>query len=222
MSKANGIIETQDGSHSLFSSLYDAAYHSHYGAIQESQHVFITAGLQYILPVLDTIRVFEMGFGTGLNALLSRLVAEKVKKRIYYETVELAPVSLSQAEQLNYPVQLGIEASFFLQLHQAFWNQQVQLSPYFQLKKLAAKLEEAEIGKDFHVVYYDAFAPTTQAELWEADVFTKIYEAMAPQSVLVTYCAKGVVKRCLRDVGFRVEGIPGPPGKREMIRAHKT
>ena len=222
MSGVTEIIETQDGSHSLHSSAFGAAYHSHYGAIQESQHVFITAGLQYVLPNVEQVRIFEMGFGTGLNALLSRMVAETNEQAIYYESVEVAPISVAQAQQLNYPDLLGVEPSIFHQLHEADWNKQLRLSPFFQLKKLSGKLEEVDLGTDFNLVYFDAFAPSSQPELWESGVLTKLYEAMAPQGVFVTYCAKGVVKRCLRDIGFQVEGIPGPPGKREMIRAHKT
>jgi len=221
MATDTGIIETQDGSHSLHSTSFDAAYHSHYGAIQESQHVFLTAGLEHILLNHEVIRVFEMGFGTGLNALLTWLAADKWSKSIDYESVELAPISRTQASQLNYPEILDTPPDKFLQLHEKSWNQTHLLSPFFSFKKIEGKLQDIEIGSDFNVVYYDAFAPGTQPELWEAPVFDKIYQAMSPESVLVTYCAKGVVKRCLKSIGFQVEGIPGPPGKREMTRAVK-
>lgn len=221
MSEDTGIIKTQDGSHSLHSTTFDAAYHSHYGAIQESQHVFIAAGLEYALSIHKDVKVFEMGFGTGLNAMLTWMAADRLSRSIYYESVEFAPISSLQAALLNYPKELGIASSNFMQLHQEDWNQKCSLSPFFELKKIKGKLQEAEIGSGFHVIYYDAFAPGTQPELWETPVFSKLYEAMTLQSVLVTYCAKGVVKRCLKSIGFRVESIPGPPGKREMVRAHK-
>ena len=217
------LIETQDGSHSLLSERFGVSYHSKYGAIQESQHVFLEAGLAPLLPGrTDTIRVFEMGFGTGLNALLTSLAAQKAEKHIYYEAVEAFPVDLDQVHQLNYPDKLQTELAALQSMH-SFKKEEVStISPYFDLLVWWQPLMEAPLTGNFDVVYYDAFAPSTQPELWERATFQKIYDAMRVGGVLVTYCAKGVVKRTLRDIGFTVEGIPGPPGKREMTRAYKN
>jgi tRNA U34 5-methylaminomethyl-2-thiouridine-forming methyltransferase MnmC len=215
------LIETQDGSHSLFSETFGVSYHSKYGAIQESQHVFIQAGLGQVLPTRQEIRILEMGFGTGLNAYLTLLVGQSSKKKIYYETVESIPLTLEQVAQLNYPTLLGGSPADFLALHHSPWNEVVAIGNDFQLLKWDATIQEAPLGGQFDLVFYDAFAPSSQPELWEAPVLGKIFAAMASGGVFVTYCAKGVVKRCLRDLGFTVEGVPGPPGKREMIRASK-
>lgn len=215
------LIETQDGSHSLLNEQYGVSYHSKYGAIQESEHVFIKSGLATILPAKPELRIFEMGFGTGLNAYLSLLTASKAGKRIYYETVEVLPLSLDQAQLLNYAEQLSADQATFLALHQADWNQEAALAPNFSLLKWNKSLQDAELSGNFDLVYYDAFAPSAQPELWEQEALQKVYNAMRTDGVFVTYCAKGVVKRCLKEIGFTVEGIPGPPGKREMTRAFK-
>jgi len=215
------LIETQDGSHSLYSEAFGVSYHSKYGAIQESRHVFIHAGLGQLLPTRERVRVLEMGFGTGLNAYLTLLVGQSSKKHFFYETVEPLPVPLEQVAYLNYPTRLGGSPADFLALHHSNWNEVVPIGTNFQLLKWHATIQEAPLSGQFDLVFYDAFAPSSQPELWEAPVLGKIFAAMASGGVFVTYCAKGVVKRCLRDLGFTVEGVPGPPGKREMIRANK-
>jgi tRNA U34 5-methylaminomethyl-2-thiouridine-forming methyltransferase MnmC len=221
MDKVARIIETEDGSHSLFSEQFAVGYHSKYGAVQESQHVFIQAGLAPALATKPTVRVFEMGFGSGLNAYLSLLLLTDQQQTIYFETVEAFPIPLVQAASLNYAFLLKGSNDDFLALHQAPWNEPVAVTSQFTLCKKSGTIQETTLSGDFDVVFFDAFAPSSQPELWEPPVLEKIYEAMAPGGILVTYCAKGVVKRTLRALGFQVEGIPGPPGKREMTRATK-
>lgn len=216
------VIETEDGSHSLFSEQFDVAYHSKYGAIQESEHVFIQAGLVPATAAKSSVRILEMGFGSGLNAYLSLLFAKEQQKTIFFESIEAFPIPAEQAASLNYPTLLKGSTEDFLTLHQAPWNEPAVITPRFTLHKSAGTIQNTSLSGEFDVVFFDAFAPRSQPELWEAPVFKKIYQAMAPGGIFVTYCAKGVVKRCLRDIGFQVEGIPGPPGKREMTRAIKN
>ncbi|RMF03015.1 MAG: SAM-dependent methyltransferase [Bacteroidetes bacterium] len=218
----SGIFLTQDGSHSIYSAEFGVPYHSKYGAIQESMHVFLQAGLHYRLPSLSKVRILEMGFGTGLNALLTYRVGVQTNKPIEYTAVEAFPISMAAASALNYPQLLEESAVTFAALHRAAWNSMVKIGPYFSLLKQQAKLQEATLSSPYDVIYYDAFAPTTQPELWTEDIFAKLYAATAPQGVLVTYCAKGAVKRALKAVGYQVEGLAGPPGKREMTRATRT
>lgn len=221
MDKVARIIETEDGSHSLFSEQFAVDYHSKYGAIQESQHVFIQAGLAPVVAVKPSVRIFEMGFGSGLNAYLSLLFLNDQQKKIYFETVEAFPIPVEQAASLNFPSLLKGSNDDFQALHQAPWNEPVAITSQFTLCKKSGTIQETTLSGDFDVVFFDAFAPSSQPELWESPVLEKIYEAMAPGGIFVTYCAKGVVKRTLRAIGFQVEGIPGPPGKREMTRATK-
>lgn len=221
------LFKTQDGSHSLMSEAFGVSYHSRYGAIQESRHVFIEAGLYPAMANKTELRIFEMGFGTGLNAYLSLLIAEEKAKHIFYETVESHPISIQQASLLNYPSVLattGIdnEANDFVALHQSSWNKTVELKPSFSLLKWNKRIQDAELIGGYDVVFYDAFSPSAQAELWEEDVISKVVNAMNPGGIFVTYCAKGVFKRLLKSLGLKVEGIPGPPGKREMTRGFKA
>lgn len=221
MSKSR-IFETQDGSHSLFSEAFGVSYHSRYGAIQESTHVFIQSGLYYRMAGSGQLSVLEIGFGTGLNALLTLLEANKRELPVYYEAVEAFPVSIEEARQLNYPQILdGTAAGAFLQLHEIEWEETHQLSPFFSFRKTHSRFEEVQYQGAFDVIYFDAFAPNAQPELWEEDVLGRMYNALKKNGVLTTYCAKGVVKRRLKSLGFTVESLKGPPGKREMTRAVK-
>ncbi|MEM1215539.1 MAG: tRNA (5-methylaminomethyl-2-thiouridine)(34)-methyltransferase MnmD [Bacteroidota bacterium] len=215
------IILTQDGSHSLQSETFGVSYHSKYGAIQESRHVFLEAGLGYVLPQKKAVRIFEMGFGTGLNAYLTWLISLSIRKSFYYEAVEAFPLTEQQIRTLNYPEQVGQDAASFLQFHQAPWNKVAPISTRFELCKWKSEIESAKLSGQFDVIYFDAFAPGSQPELWGEAVMGKMFNSLAPGGVLVTYCAKGSVKRTMRNIGFTVEGIPGPPGKREMTRAIK-
>ncbi|HKK80488.1 MAG TPA: tRNA (5-methylaminomethyl-2-thiouridine)(34)-methyltransferase MnmD [Phaeodactylibacter sp.] len=215
------IFTTQDGSHSIQSDRYGVSYHSKYGAIQESRHVFLSAGLFPKLIGQEEARVLEIGLGTGLNALLTRLEADQRQQAIHYTALEAFPITLQQARQLNYPQILGVEQDTFLELHACEWAWEQTLSNHFQFTKLQQRFENLDFDAVFDVVYFDAFAPTAQPELWEPVVLEKVVRAMAPGGIFVTYCAKGAVKRALKTLGLEVEALQGPPGKREMTRARK-
>ncbi len=219
------IIYTADGSHSVSIRQLHVTYHSIHGAIQESRHVFIEAGLKS--PVLQQtageIRIFEMGFGTGLNALLTLIEAEKFKHRIYYETVELFPLDDNQIKSLNYCEQLQRNdlQKKFEQLHNCVWEKEIPMTSNFFFKKTRANLLNLQTSGTFEIIYFDAFAPNAQPELWTEEIFKKMYSILKPGGVLVTYCSKGIVRRVMQSAGFTVEKIPGPPWKREMVRAIK-
>jgi len=217
------IFETQDGSHSIHSDTYGVSYHSKYGAIQESRHVFLKSGLHYRCIGKEEVSVLEIGFGTGLNAILTLLEAENKSLKIRYEAIEAYPITAEQARTLNYPKFLGEQAqSYFTSLHEMKWGQVQQISPYFTFQKHHQLFQDIDYQEAFDLIYFDAFAPNAQPELWEEPVLGKMYDALKQDGVLVTYCAKGVVKRTLKGLGFKVESIKGPPGKREMTRAIKV
>lgn len=212
---------TADGSLSLYRPDLDEGYHSRHGAIQESRHVFITAGLEYwyaLHPEATEIRVFEVGFGTGLNALLTWAWAREHQLRVRYIAVERYPLPEKIWKQLQYAVG---EPRDFEALHLAAWEQAVQLDSNFVLVKYVADLLKLQLDKQLDVIYYDAFAPEKQPELWDLEVFRKMFEFQRPGGVLVTYCSKGQVRRNMQAAGYRVERIPGPPGKRQMLRAQR-
>ncbi len=213
----NNLEITADGSHSIFSDKFQALYHSKHGAIQESMHVFIEAGYKYLDG--QNLRILEMGFGTGLNALLTYIESQKSQRRIEYVTVEAYPIEIAQFKELNYLEQLRRTdlVKEFEVLHTSPWNEQIELDS-FLFMKLLSKLEDVVFSQKFDLVYYDAFAPLTQEELWTPEIFQHIGGAMNTGGVLVSYCAKGSFKRALQSAGFTIEKIPGPPGKREMIR----
>lgn len=216
------IFETQDGSHSIFSESFGVSYHSRYGAIQESNHVFIQSGLFYRMPGARQLSVLEIGFGTGLNALLTLREAAKRQLPVYYEAVEAYPISVEEAKQLNYPhiIDPALADTFAL-LHEGPWEEEQQLNPYFVFRKTLKRFEQVAYRDAFDVIYFDAFAPGAQPELWEEEVLGKMFDALKSNGVLTTYCAKGAVKRKLKSLGFVVEALKGPPGKREMTRAVK-
>lgn len=218
------IIQTQDGSHSIFSEQFGETYHSKYGAIQESKHVFLDAGFYPIALAKKEVRILDIGFGTGLNAFLTLLATEKRDLNVYYEAVEAYPLTLKEAMQLNYSTLLGLPArqAVFEKLHTADWERSVQVIPCFTLKKHQALFQDISYQNEFDLIYFDAFAPKAQPELWEYAVLKKMYQALKEGGVLVTYCAKGVVKRTLKEVGFKVKALPGPPGKREMTYCCKS
>lgn len=219
----NRIFETQDGSHSIMSEEYGVSYHSRYGAVQESRHVFIEAGLHYKSLTNKDISILEFGFGSGLNALLTLLEAAKHKLNIQYTALEAYPISLEEAQTLNYPTLLNAEhaAPLFLQMHTCQWGDTIQVSPGFEFKKELRQFENIDYKDQFDLIYFDAFAPNAQPELWEKPVLEKAYNALKTNGIFVTYCAKGSVKRTLKELGFTLEAIPGPPGKREMTRCIK-
>ena len=218
------IRPTSDGSHTLYNSDLDENYHSVHGAIQESMHVFIKAGLEYLLEVKRDIWVLEVGLGTGLNAWLTLNQVLHSDAKVNYVAVEPFPVDITLADQLNYPQILHsseYRSRLFHQLHQAEWEKFVALTPEFQLRKIPHTLQDFKPQWIFDLVYFDAFAPSKHPEIWEKSMLTKIFDITAPGGMLLTYCAKGQFKRDLKETGWLVESLPGPPGKREMTRATK-
>ena len=210
---------TKDGSSTLYSARFDEHYHSLHGAIQESAHVFIQMGLQMALAEKKQLSILEIGFGTGLNALLTLLKVPHIS--VYYQAIEAYPLRGEEIAQLNYGIQIGnSEAdSRMSEFHNAPWEIDVTISPNFILHKSESRLENFDSASTFGLIYFDAFAPNTQPELWTVEIFSKIFTFCEPGAILVTYSSKGSVRRALKQVGFDVEKVPGPPGKREMLRA---
>lgn len=223
------IIErTEDGSATLFVPELNEHYHSVKGARTESQHIFIDMGLKASTAIQP--HILEIGFGTGLNALLTLETAEQEKRPVHYTGIELYPLSWEEVDILNYS-----DNPLFKELHTASWNKDVNITPCFTLHKIKGDVNRvisdkqlAVIGEppanySFDLVYFDAFAPEKQPELWSEELFRNIYSCMNYNGILTTYCAKGVIRRLLQAVGFTVERLPGPPGgKREILRAGKT
>ena len=220
------IIVTADGSHSIQIEGTALTYHSLHGAIQESQHVFIEAGLvPWLQQRKKQLRIFEMGFGTGLNALLSWIQSKQTQQSVYYAGVEQFPLTQQQAASLNYCAQLNLPdwEPPFMSMHSCVWNQVNQLDPYFTLHKIQSSITDLTLqAEPFHLFYFDAFAPTAQPELWTEDIFRKLFALAAPGATLLTYCSKGIVRRAMQAAGWQVSKIPGPPRKREMVRASKN
>jgi tRNA U34 5-methylaminomethyl-2-thiouridine-forming methyltransferase MnmC len=216
------IFLTEDGSHSVLSEQFGVTYHSTHGAIQETQHVFIDAGLKNVLlQNLDEIAVLDIGFGTGLNALMTFVEAERLGLKMRYIAYEKYPLSIEAAKTLNFNAVLGISNDILTMMHTCSWDIVHQLTPQFSFEKRLSDIENIDIKNSINLIYFDAFAPEVQPQLWEQPMMQKMYDALCPKGVLTTYCAKGIVKRALRAVGFHVEGLPGPPFKREITRAHK-
>lgn len=211
---------TSDGSHTLYLPGMDEHYHSVNGAIQESRHVFVEAGLHQLRS--SEIHLLEIGFGTGLNALLTLLDAGEKGVNIHYTAIELYPLPLPLIRQLNYGKKLSPENErLFLLLHEAAWEHPVTITDRFTLHKIKGDFNHSPFPPKTDLVYFDAFAPDKQPDVWNLPLFERLYIAMSVGGVLTTYCAKGMVRRMLQSVGFEVERIPGPPGKREMLRARK-
>ncbi len=218
--KTNELFTTSDGSHSLLSADFDVSYHSRHGAIGETQHVFIDAGLKSKQDIKD-ISILDIGFGTGLNAFMSFLEGSSMNSSLYYESIEAYPINIDTANTLNYAHQLGSDNSIFLKMHKLEWDKVHTLSEKFLFQKKQTKFQDFTTSHSFDVIYYDAFAPSAQPELWETGILSKMYSLLNPNGVLVTYCAQGQFKRNLKAVGFSIEALPGPVGKREMTRARK-
>lgn len=219
------LIQTDDGSSSLLNLALQETYHSRHGAIQESTHVFIKNGLQFFTEKNQgVVAVFEVGFGTGLNALLALRFSEENNVRIDYTSIEAFPIDWDVARHLNYPSQLGgmSTGNHFRQLHQADWNKKVNVTGNFSLHKVKDVVQDFKfISNQFDVIFFDAFAPAKQPEMWTLPMLEKIIGGLKTGGIFVTYCAKGQVKRDLKLSGMTVESLPGPPGKREMVRANK-
>ena len=226
MDREMKIVTTQDGSHSLYLPSIDESYHSLHGAYRESIHVFLLYGLEYWVahnPKKQPIRIFEVGFGTGLNAWLSLIWAEQNQVPMLYHTIDPYPIPEEIYSQLNYTeIDQGLShfRPYFNQLHQAEWDKGDVVSQYFNMKKDKTTLQDVQLY-DMDIVYFDAFAPRKQPELWTKEILARVVEAMNPGAVLVTYCAKAQVRKDLAELGLEVQIQPGPPGKKEMTRAVK-
>ncbi|MCO5247590.1 MAG: tRNA (5-methylaminomethyl-2-thiouridine)(34)-methyltransferase MnmD [Chitinophagales bacterium] len=217
------IVTTQDGSRTIYVPELNEHYHSKFGAIQESKHIFIDAGLKYYIEKNHPIQlnIFEVGFGTGLNTLLTILSASTPPINVYYETIEAYPVHIDEIKHLHYSAQIGNDSDLiFHQIHNTAWHQDVKLNTHFTIHKKQGFLQEWSSNKKFDIVYFDAFAPEVQSNLWTEEIFANLHHFMNKNGILVTYCVKGSVKRALKASGWKVEKLPGPPGKREIIRAY--
>lgn len=218
------IFRTEDGSDSLFNPSLDEVYHSKHGAVNESMHVFINAGLEHQLSQFKTINILEVGFGTGLNVLLTLDYCYYNNIKTQYFTLEPFPIKPEVYSKLNYPDLCKIPDAqhLFNKLHQSPWNKELRLNDHFLFMKSQSGIEEEPLNPEsFNLIFFDAFAMDVQPEMWSQKIFEKIYQSMVQKGVLVTYAAKGQVRRNLQGAGFTVERIPGPKGKREMLRATK-
>jgi len=237
------IITTKDGSHSIAIPDMNVTYHSVHGALQESVHVYIEAGLygsgrfdkceslplKSARPVVrppaaaSYLRILEAGLGTGLNALLTLIEADKSGQAVHYTAIELFPLRKEEIQPLNYCGQLNSShyQIIFEKIHQCEWENEIALTPFFTLYKTNTNLIDFSTRQTFDIIYFDAFAPAAQPELWTKEMFEKIYIMMSVQATLVTYCCKGEVRRAMQAAGFTIEKLPGPAGKREMLRGRK-
>lgn len=223
------IIKTADGSNTIHLPDWNEQYHSIHGAIQEAYHVFIKHGLHYLgnseqgKTLQDKLLILEIGFGTGLNAFITYLEAEKLYWNINYVGVEGYPVVNEEIKLLNYSSELGAQRknSIFKLMHELDWESTHKINSYFSLTKQQKMFDEIEDDNAFNLIYFDAFGARVQPELWTEFIFKKMHSALKDKGILVTYAAKGSVRRAMQSVGFMVEKLPGPPGKREMLRATK-
>jgi tRNA U34 5-methylaminomethyl-2-thiouridine-forming methyltransferase MnmC len=214
---------TADGSHTIFLPEKNETYHSHHGAIAESTHVFINAGL---LPLIDPstknkISILEIGFGTGLNALLTLQQSIQHEQPIHYIAVEPFPLAETEFSQLNYGKLLLMQDEF-LQFHTSRWEEIITIHPIFTIEKRKTSLLHLDKIHSLNCIYFDLFSPTSQPELWSQPVFENLYNMLSPEGILVTYSSKTVIRKNMMAAGFSIEKIPGPYGKREMVRAHKS
>lgn len=219
------IIKTADGSTTIHLPDWNEHYHSVHGAIQEARHVFIKSGfLQFIEKRQPKeISILEVGFGTGLNALVTWQEGKKHSVQINYCGVEAYPISTEEVQKLNYAVEIGDTeaAQVFKKIHDTEWEQEHLITQSFNLIKQKKFFKEISSTQEFDLIYFDAFGARVQPELWTEDIFRIMFRAMIAGGILVTYAAKGSVRRAMLEVGFKVEKLPGPPGKREMLRATK-
>jgi tRNA U34 5-methylaminomethyl-2-thiouridine-forming methyltransferase MnmC len=216
------VILTEDGSHSIQLPEIDETYHSIHGAIQESKHVFIEAGLRYWLSKnenLRNIKILEFGFGTGLNALLTATsIPESIN--VSYHALEKFPLPSEIIQSLNYG-EVMCQPELFDKIHRANWDEEHTILTNFSIKKIETDFRDYTSHDAFDIIYFDAFAPSKQPELWTRSIFEQCYKLLDKGGVLVTYSAKGQFKRDLKSIGFIVESVPGPPGKYEITRATK-
>ncbi len=214
------IISSNDGSHTIYREDIDEHYHSIHGSIQESIHVFIDAGLKTFIQNNNKkkVNILEIGFGTGLNVLLTNQEIIQLKKEVNYHTLEPIPIDYSLIKNINFK---KINSKVFSQIHNLQWNCNHTINNYFNFYKEKIRLQDFNSKIKYDIIYYDAFGPNSQNEMWTIDIFEKLYSLLNSKGVLVTYCAKGQVRRDLKRVGFEMERLPGPIGKREMLRGNK-
>ncbi len=210
---------TGDGSHTLYNKSLGEHYHSTFGAITESKHIFIDNGIKTINK--NRVSVFEAGYGTGLNAYLTLLWSAENKIKVDYTAIELYPPEKETTDILNYHEQLGDNENMLRLLNYAEWGNRTMITQDFFIKKI-----NGDIAGDFKtekadIIYYDAFSPAVEPELWTTEIFSRLQKMLNPRGILVSYCVKGIVKQALRDAGFKVKVLPGPPGKRHMLYAIK-
>jgi len=225
------IITTSDGSKTIQIEDWNEQYHSIHGAIQEANHVFLKHGLLFYFKTIchselvsesKPLSIMEIGFGTGLNAFLTLIEAEKLKLNINYVGIEAYPVDLDEIKQLNYTDLISTNHNFeFDKMHEVSWEEQHQITSHFQLEKQNIFFKNITSKAAFNIIYFDAFGARVQPDLWTEDIFKIMFNALKENGVLMTYSAKGSVRRAMQAVGFTVERLPGPPGKREMLRATK-
>ncbi len=218
------IITTEDGSTTIHLPDWNEQYHSKHGAIQEAYHVFIEMGFFYFFKNNQTkqpLNILEIGFGTGLNAFITLIEAEKTTTKIEYTGVEAYPIEEDEVAKMNYTTELNASEELFKKLHSCHWETPSEITNEFTLLKQKKFFSEIEDKEAFHLIYFDAFGARVQPELWTEEIFQKMFNALKIGGVLVTYSAKGSVRRAMQAVGFTVERLPGPPGKREMLRATK-
>jgi tRNA U34 5-methylaminomethyl-2-thiouridine-forming methyltransferase MnmC len=219
--RSHDIFTTDDGSHTLFNKHIGEHYHSTFGAIQESSHIFIHGALDGFREKHSHINILEIGFGTGLNALLTLVWADKNDQQIQYHGLEAFPISIETARSLNYFEKLRVNQDLFLKLHQTA-DMPFKISNNFTLEKQINTLEKAVFPTEkYDIIYFDAFSPEMQPELWKAEIFSKLFNSLKKGGVLTTYSCKGIVKRAMKAAGFQIEKLPGPPGKREFLRGMK-
>jgi tRNA U34 5-methylaminomethyl-2-thiouridine-forming methyltransferase MnmC len=218
----NEIVITGDGSTTVYVPGLNEHYHSIHGAVAESRHVFIQNGLHYLNK--NPITIFEVGFGTGLNAFLSYQYSQHFNREVNYYALEKYPLDNKIVSCLNFPAILAASVSdraIYIMMHTTGWGKRIALTPCFTLCKILADLTVFCPDFNYDLIFFDAFSPDRQPEMWTGEVFEKLFNHLFPDGILVTYCAKGSIKRLLKSTGFQVETLAGPPGKREMIRASK-
>lgn len=218
------ILETKDGSRTFISPVFNETYHSLHGAVQEGKHVFIEAGLQHFLDnrTKEQLNILEIGFGTGLNLLLTYQHLRSIDIDTNYYGVEKYPVGSENAKKMDYPFLSEEEKSFFFEIHENFDKNNSINRNRFIFHPVFQDFNDINFNNKFDLVYFDAFAPTCQPELWESPFLLKIFQSIKPGGTLVSYGAKGSFKRALKETGFNIESLQGPPGKREMTRAMKN
>ncbi|HNP18866.1 MAG TPA: tRNA (5-methylaminomethyl-2-thiouridine)(34)-methyltransferase MnmD [Fulvivirga sp.] len=217
------LIITKDGSHSLYNPALNETYHSTHGALQESRYVFLQQGLDYFISQKDVkeINIFEVGLGTGLNALLTIKWAKENGIKVNYHSIEAYPITTTQAKALNYAQIIGGDdvENWSEMIHQLDWETEHVITDTFSFKKINSKIEDYTLmGSIYDIIFFDAFAPSKQIEMWGLDILSRLVESMKKKAVFVTYCAQGQLKRNLKELGLIVETLDGPPGKKEMVR----